>query len=142
MFERSELNINSYRTDISKADKVILNDSNTIFGFSFYDENDDLLTADNTTWLQYINVTATNSFYNYSYSNRRLDIIKCNETNYKDKINFSDYPVENCIDFNNSQISGNYYSILSENYFIYFKIDLDVNNFLNRTNSSITSLFL
>jgi hypothetical protein len=67
MFERSEMNIKSYRTDINVVDKVILNDSNTIFGFSFYNHNDELMTANNTTWLQYINITATNEFYNHSY---------------------------------------------------------------------------
>ena len=138
MFQRSTLNINSYRTNINEDDKIVFNETNSFLGFSL---KKDLFNGEipkNSTLLKYLTIRpyAVNFSINESISTN-LSLMNCNQTFNKFFYNsfqvFPDY----CVNFNNSLSMNNFYST-DDLKFFYFSIEFDKVGYLRETNTNST----
>ena len=125
MFQRSSLNINSYRTNINEEDKILFNETNSFLGFSL---KKDLLNGEipnNSTLLKYLTIRpyAVNFIKNENMPTN-LSLMNCNETLNKFFYNsFQIFP-NYCVNFNNSLGMNNFYST-DDLKFFYFSIEFD-----------------
>ena len=70
--------MNSYRTNINNADKIIFNETNSFLGFSFYK---DIFGNENTTLTKYFTIRPYLLNINSTGNNlTNLSLMNCNDT--------------------------------------------------------------